>query len=331
MNQDYSLGPTPDPLPEFAPKLESRFPGLDLKDVIIPVVLLLLTFLTTLTAGFILHIQFAARNEEEFVRRMFGVWNQPGDLLNGLPFAAGILLILLAHEMGHYLTCRYYGINATLPYVIPAPPPLVPFGTFGAVIKIKSLFRDRRQLFDVGIAGPLAGFVFIIPAMIVGLRNSGEFIVSESLEMTLEFGEPLLFQWGTQMFYSGPEGGGINLHPVGWAAWFGMLATSLNLLPIGQLDGGHIVYAMFGKKGHKVVSYLTFAGLIGISLYSWPMLGYLLFALILLFMRFRHPRPFVDLPMIGPGRAVVAVIAVVIFVLTFIPVPVRVIEHVGSL
>jgi membrane-associated protease RseP (regulator of RpoE activity) len=186
-------------------------------------------------------------------------------------------------------------------------------------------------LFDVGIAGPLAGFFFIIPAMIVGLRSSSEFVMSESLEMTLEFGEPLLFQWGAQIFFNGGGGMGINLHPIGWAAWFGMLATSLNLLPIGQLDGGHVVYALFGRKGHMAISYLTFAGLIGVSFYSWPMLGYLLFALILLFLRFRHPRPFVDLPMIGPGRAIVALVALVIFVLTFIPVPVRVIEHVGTL
>jgi membrane-associated protease RseP (regulator of RpoE activity) len=329
LNQEYSL--TTEIPPEFEPKASAPFPGFEYKHVVLPLVLLLLTFLTTLTAGFLLHLHFVARDEAEFVHRMLGVWNQPGDLLNGLPFALAILTILLAHEMGHYLTCRYYGINATLPYVIPAPPPLVPFGTFGAVIKIRSLFRDRRQLFDVGIAGPLSGFLFIIPAMIIGLQGSGEFVVSESLEMTLEFGEPLLFQWGAELFYSGGDGMGINLHPVGWAAWFGMLATSLNLLPIGQLDGGHVVYALFGRKVHLIVSYMTFASLIGLGLHSWPMLGYLLFAVVLLILRFRHPRPFIDLPMIGPGRTIVALIALVIFVLTFIPVPVQVVEHMGSL
>jgi membrane-associated protease RseP (regulator of RpoE activity) len=313
------------------PKLKSIFPGFEYRNVVIPLVLLLLTFLTTLTAGFLLHIRFLAQSEEEFVRRMFGIWNHPADLLNGLPFASAILLILLAHEMGHYLTCRYYGIRATLPHVIPAPPLLVPFGTFGAVIKIKSLFRDRRQLFDVGIAGPLAGFFFIIPALIIGLQSSTDFVMSESLEMTFEFGEPLLFQWGAQLFYEGGDGMGINLHPVGWAAWFGMLATSLNLLPVGQLDGGHVIYALFGRRVHLVISYLTFAGLIALSLYSWPMLGYLLFALILLLMRFRHPRPFVDLPVVGPGRKIIAVVALVIFFLTFIPVPVQIVEHVGRL
>ena len=167
--------------------------------------------------------------------------------------------------------------------------------------------------------------------MIIGLSSSSEFVVSEGLEMTLEFGEPILFQWGAEMFYNGGDGMGINLHPVGWAAWFGMLATSLNLLPVGQLDGGHIVYALFGPRVHLFVSYMTFAGLVGLALYSWPMLIYLFFALILLLLRFRHPRPFVDLPTIGPGRRIIAVMALLVFVLTFIPIPVQVVEHVGSL
>ena len=308
-----------------------HYSGLELRQIIIPVVLLLLTFLTTLTAGFLLHLQFVAESVDEIVRRLFGIWSNPLDLLNGLPFSATILLILLAHEMGHYLTCRYYGINATLPYVIPAPPLIMPFGTFGAVIKIRSLFRDRKQLFDVGIAGPLAGFFFIVPALIIGLNHSVEFKLSGGLESTLEFGEPLLFQWAAQLFYDGGDGLGINLHPIGWAAWFGMLATSLNLLPIGQLDGGHVVYALFGKRGHLVVSYITFAGLVGLSLYSWPMFGYLLFALILLFLRFRHPRPFINVPEIGPGRFLLAAVGLLVFVLCFIPIPVRVVEHVGSL
>jgi membrane-associated protease RseP (regulator of RpoE activity) len=146
-------------------------------------------------------------------------------------------------------------------------------------------------------------------------------------QSSLEFGEPLLFQLAVQLFFEGAEGSAINLHPIGWAAWFGMLATSFNLLPVGQLDGGHIVYALFGKKVHKIVSYATFGGLIGFGILSWP--GYLVFALVLIFLRLRHPSPFVDLPVIGPGRAMLALLALVIIVLTFIPVPVRVVEHVG--
>lgn len=265
------------------------------------------------------------------MERITGVLTNPLDLLNGLPFAFTILVILLAHEMGHYLACRYYGIRATLPYVIPAPPPFNPFGTFGAVIKIKSVFPDRRQLFDVGIAGPLAGFLFIIPAVIVGLQQSGEFVLTDPIEHNFEFGEPLLFQLAATLFFPGEVDASISLHPIGWAAWFGMLATSINLLPIGQLDGGHIVYAFFGMRSHRIISYATFGALVGISLYSWPMMGYLLFALILLFLGFRHPRPRTEFLPLNRGRQIIALIGLIILILTFIPIPVRLIEHVARL
>lgn len=297
---------------------------------ILPAVLFFLTCVTTILAGFLLHLQFTASTQTEFSAGLTSAIYNPLEILNGIPFAATILLILLAHEMGHYLTCRYYGIRATLPYVIPAPPPIVPFGTFGAVIKIKSLFRDRRQLFDVGIAGPLAGFIVIIPALVVGLLASTEYQVVDDLGPTLEFGEPLLFQFMANWVFSG-ETLNINLHPIGWAAWFGMLATSLNLLPIGQLDGGHVVYSIFGERGHRIVSYVTFISLILLSLYAWPMAGYLVFAVLLLFLGFRHPRPFLDAPILTPERYLVALAGLIIFTLTFIPVPVRLVEHVGSL
>jgi len=265
------------------------------------------------------------------MRRLSGILNHPLDLLNGLPFAFTILVILLAHEMGHYLTCRYYGIDATLPYLIPAPPPFNPFGTFGAVIKIRSRFPDRRQLFDVGIAGPLAGFVFIIPSLIVGLQLSTPFSLADPSQGTLEFGEPLIFHLAAMAFFPGEAGAPISLHPIGWAAWFGMLATSINLLPIGQLDGGHIVYGLFGARIHRIISFVAFGALVGISFYSWPMLGYLLFALILIFIGFRHPRPSAEFPRLGRGRFLIALIALIIFVLTFMPVPVRLIQHVAQL
>jgi membrane-associated protease RseP (regulator of RpoE activity) len=232
--------------------------------------------------------------------------------------------------MGHYLTCRYYRVRATLPYLIPAPPVLVPFGTFGAVIRIKSLFQNRRQLFDIGIAGPLAGFVFIVPALILGLYPSSQFEPTENLGDTFLVGEPLLFKLVAAWFFPG-DSLYINLHPVGWAAWFGMLATSLNLLPIGQLDGGHIVYALLGGRGHRIVSYATFAGLILLGLYSWPMLGYLVFALVLLLLRLRHPRPYSLLQTVGRGRYCVALIGLVVFLLTFIPIPIQLVEDIGRL
>ncbi len=290
-----------------------------------------LTFLSTLIAGFFFHVNFVSDYEADVLARLLEAWQNPAQILMGLPFALTILSILLAHEMGHYLACRYYGIEATLPYAIPAPPVLNPFGTFGAVIRIKSAFRDQQQLFDVGIAGPLGGFIFIIPALIIGLRNSKEFVFYAQVDQAWEFGEPLLFQWAETLFYTASTGSSISLHPIGWAAWFGLLATSLNLLPIGQLDGGHIVYALFGARGHRAVSYVTFAGLVLISLMSWPMLGYLLFAVIIVFLGFRHPRPQTEIAQLGRGRWILAILGLLIFLLTFIPVPIQLVSHVGRL
>ena len=279
--------------------------------------------MTTLAAGFLLHIEFVSETSEDMVLRLKEVLGHPMHLLYGLPFSFTILSILLAHEMGHYLTCRYYGIRATLPYMIPAPPPFNPFGTFGAVIKIKSTFRDRRQLFDVGIAGPLGGFVFIIPALVIGLLRSKEFVPTGPAQEILIFGEPALFRLAAMLLWGEGEGVDLNLHPIGWAAWFGMLATSINLLPIGQLDGGHIVYALFGPRGHRIISRITLFGLVGISFFSWPMMGYLVFVLILVFLGLRHPRPHVEV--VGPGatRGLIAIIGLIVFALTFIPIPVQ--------
>ena len=329
---------------ELSPESSSQPPQQDPAEegirFVVPAILFVCTLLTTLVAGFLFHIRFVSTTSEEVVQRLQGVLNNPMELLDGLPFSVTVLVILLAHEMGHYLSCRYYGIKATLPYVIPAPPPFNPFGTFGAVIKIKSLFLNRRQLFDVGIAGPLAGFVFIVPAIIIGLQQSKIFVLMGPTEQTLEFGEPLLFRLFAFLFFPGGSEANISLHPIGWAAWFGMLATSLNLLPIGQLDGGHVVYALFGHRGHRIISYAAFGGLVGLSLFtaiqahfsgSLPIFGYLLFAFLLLCMGFRHPRPHTEFPPMDSGRFVVAIIALIIFFLTFIPVPVRFVEHVGSL
>ena len=306
-------------------------PQVKKRKFILHIILFLGTVVTTTGAGFFWHVSFVSQSPGEAAGRLTGALTHPLDLLNGLPFAFTILVILLAHEMGHYLTCRYYGIDATLPYLIPGPPPLNPFGTFGAVIKIRSRFPDRRQLFDVGIAGPLAGFIFIIPSLIVGLQLSTSFYLADPSQGTLEFGEPLIFRLAAMLFFPGEAGSAINLHPIGWAAWFGMLATSINLLPIGQLDGGHVVYALFGARSHRIVSYVAFGALVGISFYSWPMLGYLLFALILLFIGFRHPRPGTEFPRLSRGRFLIALIGLIIFLLTFMPVPVRFIQHVARL
>ncbi|MFQ5737553.1 MAG: site-2 protease family protein [Acidobacteriota bacterium] len=318
------------------------------KRVVLPVAFLFLAILSTLLAGFLFDTQFSADSPEQAWQLIRELPASPLGVLRGAPFSLTLLLILLAHEMGHYLGCRYYGIDATLPYVIPAPPllpvppplswvlgvgwiPFNPFGTFGAVIRIRSPFGNRRQLFDVGIAGPLAGFVFIVPALILGVLWSKEFVLLNPQEATLEYGEPLLFRLAVMLFYGAGNGSNISLHPIGWAAWFGMLATSINLLPIGQLDGGHVTYALFGPRLHRLISVTTFLGLVALSFLSWPALGYLFFAVLLIFLGFRHPRPYAEFEGPGRGRRIVAVIGLIVFALTFIPIPIKIVEHIVRL
>lgn len=247
---------------------------------------------------------------------------EPEVWLMGVPFSVTLLTILMAHEMGHFLMCRHYGIDATYPYVLPAPPIFNPFGTFGAVIRIKSPFANSRQLFDIGIAGPIAGFVVLIPALIVGLKLSTIY-QGRIVTGAYEFGEPLLFKWLSQFIFHGQDFQ-MNLHPVGFAAWFGMLATSLNLLPVGQLDGGHLVFALLGAKGHRWVSLGSVLFLLLISLAAFPMPGYLLFGIVLFLIGLKHPRPLDDNVPIGNGRIALGAAALAIFVVTFIMVPVRI-------
>ncbi len=283
--------------------------------------LLLVTFATTLWAGSLWHLSFTLGSGQASPDTA-GSAGWP-DLLLGLPYAITVLAILLAHELGHYLTCRYYGIRSTLPYAIPAPVPF-PFGTLGAVIRIKSPFRDRRQLFDVGIAGPLAGFALIVPALIIGLGYSTDFTPSGLGGTTYEFGEPLLFRLAAELFAPAGEDWNINLHPIGWAAWFGMLATGMNLLPIGQLDGGHVVYALLGRRGHRTVSYAALGGLVALGI--WCFYGYVCFAVILVFMGLKHPPPSVPAGPLDRRRVLAAIAGLLLLILTFIPAPVRIID-----
>ncbi len=310
----------------------------------VPALFLGLTVLSTLFSGLLFSLDHLQLEVDGFTSLILGVLADPALLVHGAPFCLALLGILLAHELGHYLTCRYYGIECTLPYVLPAPsviplPPAVmvllgsptwqwgampfnPFGTFGAVIRIRAPFRNRRQLFDVGVGGPLAGFVVILPVLAAALAMSGEF--EQLPEGGLIFGESLLFQAATALFYPGEDPNRILLHPIGWAAWFGMLATSLNLLPIGQLDGGHMVYALFGPRVHYWVSRATFVGLVGVGFITWPpFIGYALFGMLGLLLGRRHPPPMDTREAPGPLRVGVALAAVAILALTFIPVPVR--------
>jgi membrane-associated protease RseP (regulator of RpoE activity) len=249
-------------------------------------------------------------------------------LLNGLVFTITLLIILGAHELGHYFACRYYNIRATLPFFIPAPPTITLFGTFGAVIKIKEPIRSRRALFDIGIAGPLAGFAFALPASIIGLMIAKEALpaVGAVTGEGIQFHDPLLF-----IFISKILGvpSWIEWNPVYWAAWGTLLVTALNLFPVGQLDGGHVLYAVLGQRIHKWVSRIVVVATASLAVYalatSEPPV-YLLWTLVLLFLlKVGHP-PVVEDEPLGKARMILALIAAVVFLLCFLPFPITLIK-----
>ena len=273
----------------------------------------LLTLGTTTLAGAVHYASFRAE---------FGRYPLELDMSavgGGLWYSIPLLVILGAHEMGHYLYCRRYSVNATLPYFIPAPLPLT--GTFGAVIRIKEPFPTRTALFDIGVAGPIAGFVALVPALFWGLSLS-QLLPTPADASGYTLGEPLLFQWAAEwVFPSIPDGYSLNGHPLVFAAWFGMLATALNLLPFGQLDGGHITYATLGRWSTPL-SLITAAGAIAMTFVSTSWLFFtILIVLMLLILGPRHPRVVNDHEPLGPGRVAVAILALVILVVCFTPAP----------
>lgn len=241
-----------------------------------------------------------------------------GSAVEGLRLAASLMSILLAHEMGHYVACRVYGIDATLPFFIPAPivNPLV--GTFGAVIRIKSPFPNRRALFDVGIAGPLAGFVVCLPVLALAMWEAK--LVPTATANGMPLGDPLLFTWAFRLFRGVPPADNtILIGPFGQAAWFGLLVTALNLLPVGQLDGGHAVYALFGRRAHAIAraAWWTCVGLIVFGGPSW-----ILWAILVRVLGLRHPPTLRDYEPVGRGRALVGLLALLVFIGCFLPQPI---------
>lgn len=245
-------------------------------------------------------------------------------LAKGLLFSFTLLTILGAHELGHYFACRYYGIRATLPFFIPAPPAVTLLGTFGAVIKIKAPIRSRRALFDIGIAGPLAGFAFAVPASIIGLIFAKAAIPLDTTSLTagIQFRDPLLFIVVTDLLGL-PKW--IEWNPIYWAAWGTLLVTALNLFPVGQLDGGHVVYALAGKRIHKWISAITAAavvGLAGLAFYLGQPPVYFLWAVVLLFLlKVGHP-PVIDEEPLGKARVGLAILALLVFLFCFMPFPI---------
>jgi Zn-dependent protease len=282
--------------------------------------LLLLTFFTTLVVGARLELNFLmGRPPFTIDDGIFPVaWAlEGGHLLLGLPFALTLMLILLAHEMGHYLYCERYGVSATLPFFIPFPTLI---GTLGAFIRIKSPLRSRAVLFDIGIAGPIAGFLVASAVLIFSLGLS-KVAPSGAPPPDIQLGYPLIFYLAQRILTAFGYAQGIRnvalaqvyLHPVAIAAWVGMFATSLNLLPGGQLDGGHIVFAV-SPRAHKVISNVTILALIPLALFFWT--GWLVWAVLLRVSGMRHPSVPVR-PEIGSGRRWLAIFALAVLFLTF--------------
>jgi hypothetical protein len=241
---------------------------------------------------------------------------------SGLWYSLSILAILGAHEFGHYFACRYYRVDASLPYFLPAPFPLT--GTLGAFIRIRQPIPGKRELFDIGIAGPIAGFLVAVPVLVLGMSLSRIVVLPEDTRNIIELGEPLLFQavaW--VMFGAIPDGYSINMHPMGFAAWFGLLATALNLFPIGQLDGGHIAYAVLGRRS-TFVTLATALALCGLSLLSSSWIVWtVLTVLMLIVFGPRHPRTADEHVPLDRTRLWLAAFAVVMFVLCFTPSPIE--------
>jgi membrane-associated protease RseP (regulator of RpoE activity) len=247
----------------------------------------------------------------------------PNLIKSGLAFSTALLTILTTHEMGHYLACRYYGVRATLPFFIPAPP-LFLAGTFGAFIKMKSPIPSRRALFDIGLAGPLAGFLALLPVALGGLliiqpappHAGGGVII---------FNDPLLFQIFAKI--TGASLADAQPNPFYMAAWLGLLVTSLNLMPVGQLDGGHGTFAVFGQRAHKVIGRLAFGtmavmSVLGFVWHGSPS-GFLYTVLLAIMLKVRHPLPERMEPL-GRARIVVAIITLLVFALSFVPFPITI-------
>jgi len=246
----------------------------------------------------------------------------PGMILNpeivvlSLIYTVVLLGILLGHELGHFLACQHYRIDATLPYFIPAPTLI---GTMGAFIKIRSPITKKRQLFDIGIAGPLTSFILSLPAIVLGLFLS-KAVPSFPDEESILFGDPLIFKWVGSLFFKGtPESFDIVPHPIAFAGWVGILVTALNLFPVGQLDGGHVVYALFGKKSLKLAPYIIGIFVV-LGIFFW--IGWFVWALLIYFLGLKHPHILdEDIPL-SPNRKLLSALVLIIFIVSFTPEPI---------
>jgi membrane-associated protease RseP (regulator of RpoE activity) len=257
-----------------------------------------------------------------------GAFTHPRSLGQGLVFSASLLAILTAHEFGHYLFCRYYGVDATLPFFIPQPPLLIP-GTFGAFIRMKSPVPSRRALFDIGLAGPLAGFIVIIPIAFAGVMTlhhvpllAGEAGGGGS---GITFNDPLLFRLIARAFKIDLDNSAANSFYL--AAWFGALVTALNLMPVGQLDGGHGTFAAFGRLAHHWLGRIAFVTMAVISVLGWfwhgSPSGFVYVVLLAVMLNVRHPQP-EQMEPLGAMRVAIGIITLIVFALCFLPFPITI-------
>jgi membrane-associated protease RseP (regulator of RpoE activity) len=292
-----------------------------LKSLILAVALFLLTLCTCLAAGTQFAIAYSnnqAASLDEFLRAFTLFYKDPSALLAGLPFAATLLTILLAHELGHFFACRHHHIHSTYPFFVPFPNLI---GTFGAFILIRSPIRTTRALFDVGASGPFAGLVFAVPALIFGVLHSSIVPAIAQLDPnqnSVIFGTPLLLRLLDALFHPGVNPHFLLLPPAGRAAWVGLFVTSLNLLPAGQLDGGHILRSI-SPRLHRITSILVPLALLplGRIWFVWYVWAGLLLA-----QRFLRIPPIYDPAPLDPRRRLAALLTLVIFILCFMPAPI---------
>jgi membrane-associated protease RseP (regulator of RpoE activity) len=287
------------------------------RQLAVPLLLLALTLVTTTVAG--ADMMYLFRRDLAYTVDFDRYWillQSPTLLAEGFIFSIPLLLILFAHEMGHFLACEYYQVDATYPYFIPFPTPI---GTMGAFIRIRAPIYTRKALFDIAIAGPIAGFLVLLPVLIVGVTLS-KVHTNLANDSDLVFGNPELIRILTSFLFPGINTEDIYLHPCARAAWVGLLATALNLIPIGQLDGGHLIYAFTGEFS-KFLYRFAWLGILGLAVFaSWN--TWLIWAVILLFLGMRHPAIYDSQPL-GTVRILLAFVALAIFLLSFSAIPVK--------
>jgi membrane-associated protease RseP (regulator of RpoE activity) len=283
--------------------------------------LLILTLVTTTLAGVDHYLAFQA----DFLPSTTPL--RAGLVWYGLFYSVTILAILGCHELGHYFACRYYDVDASLPYFLPVPTPLT--GTLGAFIRIREPIPTKRMLFDIGIAGPIAGFMVAVPALFIGLSMSHVARLPADFS-GYELGEPLLFQLAAKLLWGTvPDGYSLNMHPIAFAAWFGLLATALNLFPAGQLDGGHISYAVFGRRSTYVTLTMVVCA-VALSFFSssWIVWTVLMVAMLAYFGP-RHPPTFDEHEPLDRTRTILAIVALAILALCFTPAPISPLDILG--